>query len=188
MTHRSTQRPSSRHLLLGLLCSLVCVALIAVTLPAAAERGDDSDRKSKNGKATGTIDGVSVTLEYGRPKVRDRQIWGGLVPYGKIWRTGANEATTITFDKPVEIEGKPLAAGTYALFTVPGESEWTVVLNSQAEQWGAYDYDDGKDVLRVEVEPRAHGHVEEMDFAIEGNEVVLMWAELAVPFQVAAGS
>ena len=171
-----------------LFVGLLCVLLIAVTLPAVAERGDDSDRKSKNGKAGGTIDGVEITLEYGRPQVRDREIWGALVPYGQVWRTGANEATTIRFSGDVTIEGEALPAGTYGLFTIPGEGEWTVIFNKVANQWGAFNYDDGEDALRVTVEPRSHEHVEAMDFAVGDGEVVLMWEELAVPFRVAAAS
>jgi hypothetical protein len=161
------------------------VALLA--LPAVAQRGDDSDRVSKNGKTTGTIDGVEVVLEYGRPNVKEREIWGGLVPYDQVWRTGANEATTISFSDDVTVEGEPLAAGTYALFTIPGEEEWTVIFNEVAEQWGAYDYDSGRDALRVTVEPEEHDHVESMDFVIEDGSVVLRWEKLAVPFSVSAG-
>lgn len=176
MSHRKT------------LVGVLCVLLIVWTLPALAERGDDTDRKSKNGKATGTIDGVEITLEYGRPQVRDREIWGGLVPYGKVWRTGADEATTVTFDGDVTIEGETLPAGTYGLFTIPGKDQWTVIFNKVANQWGAFNYDAGEDALRVTVEPRTHEHVEAMDFAVGDGEVVLMWEKLAVPFRVAAAS
>lgn len=170
---------------LSLLALLLAVLMVAG--PAIAERGDDSDRVSKNGAASGTIDGVDVSLEYGRPNVKGRDIWGGLVPYGQVWRTGANEATTITFGDDVAIEGQALPAGTYSLFTVPGEDEWTVIFNKTAEQWGAYDYDEGEDALRVTVTPREHEMTESMDFAVGDGEVVLMWDEIAVPFTVAAG-
>jgi hypothetical protein len=170
---------------LALVSALALITLLAA-LPALAGRGDDSGRASKNGNTAGTIDGVAVTLEYGRPNVKERTIWGGLVPYGKVWRTGADEATTITFDRDAMVEGKKLPAGTYGLFTIPGEGGWTVIFNSQAEQWGAFKYDSGKDVLRVTVEPRPHEMVETMDFAIEGGEVVLRWEKLAVPFSVSA--
>lgn len=171
-----------------LVVPILAVALVAslLVLPAAAERGDDSDRVSKNGKTTGSVDGVDVVLEYGRPNVKEREIWGGLVPYDKVWRTGANEATTISFSDDVMVEGEPLAAGTYALFTIPGEEEWTVIFNRVAEQWGAYDYDAGQDALRVTVQPEARDHVESMDFVIEDGEVVLRWEKLAVPVSVSA--
>jgi len=165
---------------------LLAVLLLAAALPAWGERGDDTDRPSKNGKAEGTIDGVEVTVEYGRPKVKDREIWGGLVPYGKVWRTGANEATTITFSQDVKVEGQMLAAGTYGLFAIPSESEWTIAFNSVAQQWGAFDYDKSKDVLRVTVKPQASEHVEEMTFEVGNGAVTLGWEKLAVSFSVAA--
>jgi hypothetical protein len=157
--------------------------LVTAALPAVAQRGDDADRASKNGKVEGTIDGVTVTLEYGRPNVKGRTIWGGLVPYGKVWRTGADEATTITFSADVEIGGEKLAAGTYSLYTLPGEDEWTVIFNKVADQWGTR-YDAGQDALRVTATPKAVDHVEEMDFEVVESWVVLRWEKLAVPFEV----
>ena len=168
--------------------SLAFLALVLLALPLAAERGDDATRLSKNGKTEGTISGVEVTLEYGRPNVKDRAIWGELVPHGKVWRTGANEATTISFSADVTIEGQKLAAGTYGLFTIPGEDSWVFIFNETAEQWGAFSYDSGKDALRVSAEPRAAEHVESMDFEIEGSSVVLRWEKLSVAIEVAAAS
>jgi hypothetical protein len=170
------------------LISVLIVAFFIVSvMPAVAQRGDDTKRLSKNGKAEGTIDGVNVTLEYGRPKVKDRVIWGGLVPFDKVWRTGADEATTFTISKDVNVEGKPLPAGAYSLFTIPGEAEWTIIFNKVAKQWGAFRYDKGQDALRVNVKPAEAEHVEEMTFQIEGNKVVLRWEKLSIPFIVSAG-
>lgn len=166
-------------------CFALAIA-VGIALPALAQRGDDATRASKSGKAAGSIGGVTVTVEYGRPNVKGRAVWGGLVPYGKVWRTGADEATTIAFDKNVTVEGKPLAAGTYALFTIPGEKAWTVVFNKTAQQWGAFKYDSAQDALRVEVEPRPHAVTETLTFEIAGDEVVLRWEKLAVAFRVAA--
>jgi hypothetical protein len=168
------------------LCATLVVAILVATfsLPAFAERGDDSGRASKNGKTEGVIDGVSVTLEYGRPNVKEREIWGALVPFGSVWRTGADEATTITFAADVTIQGEPLAAGTYGLFTIPGESEWTVIFNKVANQWGAFSYNSEQDALRVSAKPAAAEHVESMEFAIDGSNVVLRWERLAVGFEV----
>ena len=148
----------SIRLLLG------AVLLAAVAVSAVAERGDDAQRKSKNGKTAGTIDGVEV------------------------WRTGADEATTISFSADVAIGGETLAAGTYALFTIPGEGEWTFIFNKVAQQWGAFSYDQGQDALRVTAKPGSAEHVESMDFVIEGSSVVLRWAELKVGFEVDAAS
>ncbi len=162
---------------------LIFTALLVTAIPAVAQRADDADRASKNGKVEGTIDGVTVTLEYGRPNVKGRTIWGGLVPYGKVWRTGADEATTITFSADVEIGSEKLAAGTYSLYTQPGENEWIVIFNKVAKQWGTR-YDAGQDALRVSATPKAVDHVEAMDFTIEESWVVLRWEKLAVPFEV----
>jgi VCBS repeat-containing protein len=160
--------------------------LVAAALPAFAERGDDAERKSKNGKTEGTIGGVTVTVEYGRPNVNGRQIWGALVPYDSVWRTGADEASTITFSADVQIQGQRLAAGTYGLFTIPGEGDWVFIFNKVAEQWGAFGYDPDQDALRVSVAAGAAKHVESMEFVIEGSSVVLRWEKLAVGFEVAA--
>lgn len=162
------------------------VFLIASVMPVVAQRGDDTNRKSKNGKTEGTIDGVNVTLEYGRPKVKGRTIWGDLVPFDKVWRTGADEATTIAISKDINVEGQKLTAGTYSLFTIPGQKEWTIIFNKVAKQWGAYKYDKGQDALRVKVKPETAEHVEEMTFKIEGNKVVLHWEKLSIPFVIAA--
>lgn len=179
----STFPAAWRSLILGVVCAALATACLA-------QRGNDSGRASKNGKTIGSIDGVEVVLEYGRPKVKDRAIWGGVVPWNEVWRTGADEATTFTVSAPVLVEGKALPAGTYGLFTIPGESEWTVIFNSEARQWGAYDYKAEKDVLRVAVKPVAVDQadaVEELDFVIEGSQVVLRWERVKVPFSVRKG-
>jgi len=171
---------------ISLLVTLFMLSLAVVTSPVYAERGDDADRVSKNGSTMGDIDGVTVTIEYGRPSAKGRTIWGELVPYDQVWRTGANEATAIDFSADVLIGGQKLPAGRYGLFTIPGEEEWTVIFNSQPDQWGAFKYDSGKDALRVTATPTSTEHVESMDFVIEGSSVVLRWDELAVPIEVAA--
>lgn len=163
---------------------LIVAFLIVSVMPAMAQRGDDTKRKSKNGKLEGIIDGVNVTLEYGRPKVKERKIWGVLVPFDKVWRTGADEATTFTISKDVSLEGKRLTAGTYSLFSIPGEVEWTIIFNKVANQWGAFKYDEGQDALRVNVKPAEAEHVEEMTFQIEGDKVVLRWEKLSIPFVI----
>jgi len=96
-----------------------------------------------------------MRIIYSRPKKNGRKIFGNLVPYGEVWRTGANEATEITFYKDVTFGGQKVKAGTYTLFTVPNEKEWTVMLNSDLNQWGAYRYDDSKNVAEITVTPKA---------------------------------
>lgn len=94
-----------------------------------------------------------ITLNYSRPNVKGRKIFGAMEPYGAVWRTGANSATLISFTEAVKIDGKEIPAGDYGLFTIPGKSEWTVILNKGAKQWGAYEYKEAEDVLRIQVKP-----------------------------------
>lgn len=96
---------------------------------------------------------TDVEIVYSRPGVKDRPIFGGLVPYGEVWRTGANSATKISFSTPVKLNATDIPAGTYGLFTIPGEKEWTIIINKGAEQWGAYKYDEKADVVRFKATP-----------------------------------
>jgi hypothetical protein len=169
-----------RNVLIPLALALAFLA----AAPTLAQRGDDTNRRSKNGRLAATVDGVDVVIEYGRPQVRGREIWGALVPYGKVWRTGADEPTTISVGAPVEIEGESLPAGTYALFTIPGEERWTVIVNRQTRQWGAMSYDQAEDLLRVEVTPRPGEPVEELTFAAAEDGIVLRWAGLELPIRI----
>jgi len=93
-----------------------------------------------------------VKITYGRPHKRGREIFGNLVPYGEIWRTGANEATEITITKPINMAGNELAAGTYTIFSIPNEKSWTIILNTDLGQWGAYKYQEKLDALRFDIE------------------------------------
>jgi Protein of unknown function (DUF2911) len=134
---------------------------------------------------------ATITVDYHRPAVRGRVIWGELVPYDEVWRTGANEATAIRFDSPVTIGGHEVPAGRYGLFTIPGRETWTFVLNSVDDQWGAYQYDAAKDVLRVDVKPRAAPHREWMSIEVEPTgpgsaELRVTWEKLqvALPIEV----
>jgi hypothetical protein len=94
-----------------------------------------------------------VTVTYSRPNVKDRKIFGGIIPYGEVWRTGANAATTITFTEKVIIDGNPVPAGTYSLFSIPERNEWTIILNKTVKQWGAYSYKQADDFLRFKIKP-----------------------------------
>ncbi len=146
------------------------------------ESGIPSPRKEMKG----TIADVEITINYGSPAVKGRTIWGDLVPYDQVWRTGANKATSFTVSKDVMINGQKLAAGTYGLFTIPGEEQWTIIINEDHGQWGSSSYAEDKDVLRVSANPKQLDETKEaMDFMIDGNEVVLQWDKLAIPFTVA---
>jgi hypothetical protein len=136
-----------------------------------------------------TIGLNDVTITYSRPGVKGRKIWGGLVPYGAVWRTGANSATTIQVSEDVLVEGQPLPAGTYSLHTIPGEKEWTLIFNKEANQWGSYSYDAAKDAVRVKVTPIPGQAQEWMQFRFEdltvnSARVVLAWENLQVPFAI----
>ena len=135
-----------------------------------------------------SIDGVELTVNYGSPSVKGRTIFGDLVPYDQVWRTGANEATIITISKDATINGQALPAGTYGFFTIPGESDWTLIFNKVSEQWGAYQYDEGEDQMRVKVTPMAADAASEtLEFGVEEGNVVMMWSDLKVPFPVMGG-
>lgn len=168
--------------------SWMLLGLFALAGAGWAARGDDKERKSKNGKVEGTAGGAKVVLEYGRPNVAGRKIFGTLVPYGEVWRAGADEATTISFDKNVTIEGQALAAGRYALFLIPTAQDWTVVFNKVADQWGAFKHDAASDALRVTVKPAAHAMVETLEYAVAGDRVEMRWESVAVGFTVKAAN
>ncbi len=129
----------------------ICLAILCFTFNVNAQSltpQPSSSQTIEQGFGLG-----KVSLSYFRPGVKGRKIFGGLVPYGKVWRTGANSATTITFSEDVEMGGKKIAAGKYGLFTIPGEKEWTVILNKDAAQWGSYTYKEDQDILRIKVKP-----------------------------------
>src|SRR5215471_7918606 len=133
---------------------------------------------------------TDVTVNYHRPLVKGRKIWGGLVPYGKVWRAGANENTTIEFSDPVSVEGKPLDKGTYGLHMIPNPDSCTVIFSKTNTGWGSYSYDQKDDALRVEVKPRALAENKEaLEFDFEdlkptSTAVTLKWEKLGIPFTV----
>jgi hypothetical protein len=132
---------------------------------------------------------TNITIKYHRPLVKDRKVWGGLVPYGQVWRAGANINTTISFSDPVMIENQPLAGGTYGLHMIPNADEWTIIFSKNSTSWGSFTYDQSEDALRVKVKPTAaemHNALT-YDFDQLGPEsavVVLEWEKVAVPFKV----
>ncbi len=139
-----------------------------------------------------TVGLTDITIEYSSPAMRQREVWGGLVPYGEIWRTGANKATSITFSDEVSIEGTKIPAGTYSIFTIPSEKEWTVIINKNAEQWGSGEYDEKQDVIRFQVTPMISPIINErMMFTIAAmeerqGEISLWWSNTRISFVVDA--
>ena len=135
--------------------------------------------------ATGKIGAADVTVKYSSPAVKGRKIWGGLEPYGKVWRAGANEATTVEFSKAVTVEGKPLPAGKYSFFLIPTEGKWTAIFNKKFDQWGAYEYSQKLDALRVAVTPRkASALAERLVYDVTPQALVLRWEKLEVPVAI----
>ncbi len=136
-------------------------ALLALALPVLAQGTHLFPQLSPQASVAQTIGVTEVKVVYHRPAVRYRKIWGDLVPYGKVWRAGANEATTIRFSDPVKVEGKPVPAGTYALFMIPNPDRWTIIFNKRWQQFGAWDYNPKDDVLRFDVAPKAVNNFDE---------------------------
>lgn len=150
---------------------------------------DDLPRLSPKASVSQAVGYAEVAITYSRPGVKDREIWGKLVPYNEVWRTGANEATTIEFSKDVKIEGNNVPAGKYALFTIPGKNEWTVILNTVWDQWGAFNYDMEKDLLRFKVKPMKSDFTERLLFTFEYDspysaDVVFEWNSLKFSFTI----
>jgi hypothetical protein len=140
---------------------------------------------SPKAEASGTIGSAKVKIVYSQPSARGRKIMGGLVPYGEVWRTGANEATTIELSAPVKVEGKDLAAGTYSFFTIPGETEWTIIFNKDVKQWGHFSYKQADDVLRVTVKPtKLSAAVETFVITVGSDQIELKWENTAVPIKI----
>lgn len=130
-----------------------------------------------------TVKGKNVSVTYGRPHKNGRDIFGALVPYGQIWRTGADEATQVTFESDVKVNGKPLKAGTYTMFTIPGKDEWTIIFNSKLGQWGAFGYDKVKDqdVLKTTVHSdHINNEVEMFTIKTPSDGLQLEWDKTTV--------
>ena len=140
---------------------------------------DYSQRVSPPAATKGTLDDATIIISYSQPSVKGRVIWGDLVPYGKVWRTGANEATALETDKDIMVGGQKLSAGKYALFTIPAEKEWIVIFNNEWDQWGSFKYDASKDVLRITAIPQpSPAFHEQMKFDISDHHIVLSWENL----------
>lgn len=167
--------------------------LLAFTLFAALLVGnsvsaqvDKSKRLSPPAKVSETLNnGVVVTIDYSQPSLKNRTIGKDIAPFGKIWRTGANEATVFEVNKNVTIEGKALPAGKYSLYTIPGENEWTIIFNKTWDQWGTV-YKEELDQLRVSVKPETtESPKEQLTFMISKNgEVSIEWGKTEVEFEV----
>lgn len=162
------------------------LAFVTFGLNGLFAQKDKSKRKSPMENIEAKIGDANIKVQYSSPRKNNREIFGKLVPYGKVWRTGANEASVFETDKEIMFGDKKLAAGKYALFTIPGKKEWTIILNSDWEQWGAYKYKEKNDVLRITV-PAGETKMETENFTIlivEG-ELHIRWdvTDVSIPLK-----
>lgn len=159
------------------------IALLFAVFNLSAQ--DNASRPSPPAQATASVNGKTITIDYGQPAVKGREIWGKLVPYGQVWRAGANETTAFTISADATIEGQKLAAGKYAFFVIPNEKEWTIIFNKTIK-WGAFSYKQDEDVLRVNVPVKnAKTFAEKLNYEISDKGVVsLTWANATANFNV----
>lgn len=174
----------------------VIAGLLLIALPSSAQfqNGNQSivltlPEISQHSVLTQRIGITDITINYHRPLVNGRKVFGGLVPYGQVWRAGADQNTTISFTDPVTIEGKPLARGTYGLHMIPGESEWTIIFSNNYTSWGSFSYDQKEDALRLTVKPQPGEFHEALaydfdDMKPDSAQVTLRWEKIAVAFHV----
>jgi hypothetical protein len=145
----------------------------------------DTLKGSPHRTAMATVNGIHVHIEYNSPGVKGRAIWGGLVPYDKVWATGAHMATNIQFSKDVTINNKKIPAGQYAFFTIPGKEKWTVILNSRHDQHMADDYSEKEDVMRIDVKPEEQGMTQRLTYSVnkvedKSGEITMQWEKILI--------
>ena len=150
--------------------TLLFAFLLATTFAVEAQRASPAT------SAEGMIGKAKVTIKYSQPSVKGRQIWGGLVPYNAVWRTGANEATVFTTTGDITVGGETLKAGTYGLWSIPSEKEFTWIFSEIYDTWGT-NYDAAKDVLRVTGPMKNRDNMEKMTFLVEEGKITLHWAD-----------
>jgi len=169
--------------------AIALAILFSVAFCAAQSFVLDLPRQSQHAVVSQRLGVTDITISYHRPLVNKRQVWGNLVPYGQVWRAGANENTTIEFTDPVTIEGKPLAKGIYGLHMIPGQDQWVVIFSNNHTSWGSFTYKEAEDALRVNVKPQAADFHEALTYDIDQPSkdsaiVTMRWEKLAVPFKV----
>ena len=159
---------------------LLSIVLLTVTFVNAQDKP-----ASPTAVATGKINGANITIKYSSPSVKGRVIWGELVPFNKVWRAGANDATTFETDKDLTVEGSKLPAGKYSFFVIPTEKKCIIIFNKEAKQWGAYKYNEKDDQIRVTVKQQmADSSAESLVYNIKKNSIVLSWEKWNIPISV----
>jgi hypothetical protein len=174
-----------------LICSLNSVAQKTDEVCYNPNLVKDTSKKSIKSMAYAIVNGDSIKINYHSPGVRKRIIWGGLVPYDEVWVTGAHDATTLEIPKTFVVNGKEIPAGKYALFTIPGKNEWTIIINIQWKQHLATEYDENQDVIRLKVKPVRNAHTERLQYFIETNsnnkgKISVAWEKIKIelPFVI----
>jgi len=168
---------------------LLSIILILCTITFSQNK-ENKVRLSPKAEIMQVVGFTEVKISYSRPAVKNREIWGKLVPYNTVWRAGANEATKVTFSSDVIIEGKSLKAGSYSFFTIPNKNEWTIIFNKVADQWGAFQYNESEDALRIKVKPKKSNHFHEwLTYEITKTDdysaiISLVWEKLKIEFKV----
>ena len=169
------------------------VLLVATFCVAQTATGEtlmlNLPRASQHALVSQRIGITDITINYHRPLANGRQIWGKVVPYGQVWRAGANENTTISFTDPVTIEGQALDKGTYGLHMIPAENEWTVIFSKTSNAWGSFTYKQDDDALRIKVKPQTSDQHDALiydfdDVKPDSTIVTMRWDKVAVPFKV----
>ena len=146
---------------------------------------EDTLKGSPHRTAMAIVNGNHVHIEYNSPGVKGRAIWGGLVPFDKVWATGAHIATSVQFSKDVTVNNKKIPAGQYAFFTIPGKEKWTVILNTRYDQHMADDYDEKEDVVRMDVKPEEHSLTPRLTYNVKttnnnSGEITMQWEKILI--------
>ncbi len=169
--------------------SIFIISILLFYSSANAQNAKQEVRISPKAEVMQTVGLTDIRIIYGRPGVKNRTIWGKLVPYDAVWRAGANEATKFIFSTDVYVEGKLLKKGAYSFFAIPGKKEWTLIFNKIADQWGAFEYNESEDVLRIKVKPEKGNFQEWLAYTITRTSdtsaiIKLEWEKLRIPFKV----
>jgi len=164
------------HKKIGIFLMAICMSTLANAQQKKASPAET---------ATGKINGATITINYGSPSVKGRAIWGDLVPYGKAWRAGANEATTFETDKEITVEGKKLPAGKYSFFVIPEKESATIIFNKEWKQWGSDKMNEKEDALRVKVTPKKSASLtEKLVYKVNKDNVTLSWENWDIPVKI----
>lgn len=182
---------------MNLVTFLISIFALSLSLSVQAQKTEeicynpnlvkDTSKKSIKSMAVAVINGDSAKIVYHSPGVRNRIIWGGLVPFDEVWVTGAHDATTLEINKSIIIGNKEIPKGKYAIFTIPGKNEWTIIINKQWKQHLASEYDEKEDVVRLKIKPKENAHIERLQYFIDypgnGNgKITIAWEKVKIEF------